>query len=69
MKFTASIEINTSQLRTIIEDYLERNGIKNVSDQDIHFIIEEVERGDQRDPWKALELTKVKIDNIRVGND
>jgi hypothetical protein len=69
MKFNATIELSDLQLRTIIEDYLEKQGIKNVSDPDIHFVIEEVERGDQRDSWKEYELTKVLIKNIRLGNE
>ena len=69
MKFNATIELSVLQLRTIIEDYFEKQGIKNVSDPDIHFVVEEIERGDQRDPWKTHELTKVLIKNIRLGNE
>lgn len=68
MKFGATITLTPNQLRTIIENYLEQQGIKNVSDQDITFIIQEVERGDQRDHWKQHELTKVEIKNILIGN-
>lgn len=69
MKFKATIEITPLELKHIIEDYLEAYGIKMVNDQDIHFIVEEVERGDQRDPWKAHELTKVKVKGLRIGED
>ena len=68
MKFGATITLTPNQLRTIIEDYLEQQGIKNVSDQDITFIVQEVTYGDQRDSWKKHELTKVEIKNILVGN-
>ena len=68
MKFSATITLTTNQLRTIIENYLEQQGVKNVSDQDIVFVVQEVERGDQRDPWKQHELTKVEIKNILIGN-
>ena len=69
MKFKATIEITPLELKHIIEDYLESHGIKMVSDQDIHFIVEEVERGDQRDHWKQHELTKVKVEGLRIGED
>ena len=69
MKFKATIEITPLELKHIIADYLESHGIKMVSDQDIHFIVEEIERGDQRDPWKVHELTKVKVEGLRIGED
>ena len=68
MKFGATVTLTPNQLRTIIEDYLEQQGIKNVSDQDITFVIQEVERGDQHDHWKQHELIKVEIKNILIGN-
>ena len=69
MKFKATIEISSLELRHIIEDYLERNGIKSVSDQDIQFIVEKKEFGNQRDSWVEHEFTKVLIDNVRVGDE
>ena len=68
MKFGATITLTPNQLRTIIENYLEQQGIKNVNDQDITFVVQEVELGDQRDHWKQHELTKVEIKNIMIGN-
>lgn len=69
MKFKATIEITPLELKHIIEDYLESHGIKMVSDQDIHFIVEEVEYGDQRDHWKQHEFIKVRIEDLRIGED
>ena len=69
MKFKATIEITPLELKHIIEDYLGPHGIKMVSDQDIHFIVEEVEHGDQRYSWKMHELTKVIVDGLRIGED
>ena len=69
MKFKATIEISSLELRHIIEDYLERNGIKSVSDQDIQFIVEKREFVNQRDSWVEHEFTKVLIDNVRVGDE
>ena len=69
MKFKATIEITPLELKHIIEDYLESHEIKMVSDQDIHFIVEEVEYGDQRDHWKQQELTKVRIEGLKIGED
>ena len=69
MKFKATIEITPLELRHIIEDYLEARGIKMVSDQDIHFIVEKQSHGDQRDSWVTYEFTKVRIDGIRIGEE
>ena len=67
MKFNATIEIDELKLRHILEEYFEQNGIKGISDPDIIFVVEEVERGDQRDHWTVHELTKVQIKNVKVG--
>lgn len=66
MKFNATIELDKIQVLEIITKALETNGFK-ISHQDIEFKIQEVERGDQRDPWKVHEFTGVKIKNIQIG--
>ena len=66
MKFNATIELDKIQVLEIITKALEANGF-NISHQDIEFKIQEVERGDQRDHWKAHEFTGVKIKNIQIG--
>ena len=67
MKMNAIIRLTPVQVMEIICDYLSENGVKNVSHQDITFVIKEVERGDQRDPYKVTELTEVQIKNIKIG--
>lgn len=66
MKFNATIELDKVQVLEIITQYLDKQGIR-VSHQDIHFKIEEVEKGTQRDSYKVYELTGIKINNIQVG--
>ena len=67
MKMNAIIRLTPVQVMEIICDSLSENGVKNVSHQDITFVIKEVERGDQRDPYKVTELTEVQIKNIKIG--
>ena len=69
MKFKATIEITPLELKHIIADYLESHGIKMVSDQDIHFIVEGMSHGNQLDSWTTYELTKVRIDGVGVGEE
>lgn len=67
MKLNATISLTPIQLMEIICDYLSKNGVTGVSHQDIVFVINEVEKGDQRDSYKTTELTEVKIKNIKIG--
>ena len=67
MVFNAKIEINSIQIKEIICNYLHQAGVREVNHQNIHFIIKEVEKGTQRDPWKEHEFQGVAIDNIQIG--
>ena len=67
MKLNATISLTPVQLAEIICNYLDENGVNNVSHQDITFVIKEVEKGNQRDPYKVSELTEVQIKNIKIG--
>lgn len=67
MSFNATITLNPTQVREALCEYLETKGVKNISHQDINFIIKSVEHGDQRDPWSTYELTAVEIKNIKLG--
>jgi hypothetical protein len=67
MKLNATISLTPIQVMEIICDYLSKNGVTGISHQDITFVIKEVEKGDQRDPYKVTELTEVKIKNIKIG--
>ena len=67
MKLSATISLTPIQVMEIICNYLNENGITNVIHQDITFVIKEVEKGNQRDPYKVTELTEVQIKNIKIG--
>jgi hypothetical protein len=67
MKLNATISLTPIQVMEILCDYLSKNGVTGVSHQDIGFIINEVEKGNQRDSYKVAELTEVKIKNIKIG--
>ena len=67
MIMNATITLNQTQMREVLCNYLERQGISNVSHQDISFVIETVEHGDQRDSWITHELTRIEIRNIKIG--
>ena len=67
MNLNAVISLTPAQVKEILCDFLSLNNIKNVNHQDITFVIKEVERGDQRDPYKVTELTAVQIKNIKIG--
>lgn len=60
MKFNATIKITPLELKHIIGDYLEKNGIKGISDRNIHFDI-------HRDSYGIAELTSVIINDILIG--
>ena len=67
MKLNASISLTPAQVAEIICKYLSEYGINNISHQDITFIIKEVEKGNQRDPYKVSELTEIQIKHIKIG--
>lgn len=66
MKFNATIELDKVQVLEIITQYLDKQGIR-ISHQDIHFKIEEVEKGNQRDSYTVHEFAGIKINNIQIG--
>ena len=65
MIMTATIQLTPLQLREIITQYCENNGVKGVSHQDIDFIIQPVEKGDS---WATYDLTGVTIKNVKINN-
>lgn len=67
MKLNATINLTPLQVMEILCDYLNKNGVTGVSHQDITFVIKEVEKGNQRDPYKVTELTEVQIKNVKIG--
>ena len=70
MRFEATITLTPGQLKSIISDYIFKQGIRGVNAaNDIIFNVGEVEMGDQRDPYKVLTLTGVTIKGIRLGEE
>ena len=69
MNFSATVELNPTQIKEIICDYLSQHGVHGVSRQDIDFVIKEVVREDQIDPWKEYSLTSIRIKNVKIGKE
>lgn len=68
MKFEATINLTPGQVKSIIGDYLFKQGIRGVNvTNDIVFNVGEVEMGNQRDSYKVLTLTGITIKGIRLG--
>lgn len=67
MKYKASLTLTIPQVKQMLCESLAHNGIEGISTQDIDFIIENVTLGDQRDPYTVAEVTKVKVNNITIG--
>lgn len=69
MIMTATIQLTPLQLKEIITQYCENNGVKGVSHQDIDFIVQAVEQGDQRDSWTTYDLTGITIKNVKIQKE
>lgn len=65
MNLRATIELDNKQIRELITKALGDEGIEIVL-ENIVFVIEKVEHGNQRDNWETSELTKIKIVNIKM---
>jgi hypothetical protein len=67
MVMNATITITELQLREILVDYLQREGMTDVSHQDIRFNVEYVQKSPQRDANGVYEFTGVTVRNVKVG--
>lgn len=65
MNLRATIELDNKQIRELITKALGDEGIE-IAPENIVFVIEKVEHGNQRDNWETNELTKIKIVNIKM---
>ena len=65
MNLRATIELDNKQIRDLITKALGDEGIE-IAPENIVFVIEKVEHGNQRDSWETSELTKIKIVNINM---
>ena len=63
----ATITLTETQLREILVEYLQREGMVGVSHQDIHFNVEYVLKSPQRDAVGVHAFTGVTVRNIKVG--
>lgn len=67
MVMNATITLTELQLREILVDYLQREGMIGASHQDIFFNVEYVKLGPERDAIGTHKFTGATIKNIKVG--
>ena len=63
----ATITLTELQLREILVEYLQREGMMGVSHQDIYFNVEYVKMSPERDACGTHKFTGVTVKNIKVG--
>lgn len=63
----ATITLTELQLREILVEYLQKEGIGFVSHQDISFNIEYVKKSADKDSCGTYEFTGVTVRNLKVG--
>ena len=68
MVMNATITLTELQLREILVEYLQREGIMGVSHPDIHFNVEYVKMSPERDAIGTHKFTGVTVKNIKVGH-
>lgn len=67
MIMNATITLTELQLREILVEYLQREGMMGVSHQDICFNVEYVKMSPERDAIGTHKFTGVTVKNIKVG--
>lgn len=67
MVMNATITLTETQLREILVEYLQREGMIGASHQDISFNVEYVKMGSERDAVGTHKFTGATIRNIKVG--
>lgn len=67
MIMNATITLTETQLREILVEYLQREGMIGASPQDISFNVEYVQLSPQRDAVGTHKFTGVTVRNIKVG--
>ena len=67
MIMTATITLTELQLREILVEYLQKEGLGFPSHQDISFNVEYVKKSTDRDACGTHEFTGVTIRNLKVG--
>lgn len=67
MVMNATITLTETQIREILVEYLQREGMIGASHQDISFNVEYVKMGPERDAIGTHKFTGATIKNIKVG--
>lgn len=67
MVMNATITLTETQIREILVEYLQREGMIGASHQDIHFNVEYVKMGPERDAVGTHKFTGATVKNIKVG--
>ena len=67
MVMNATITLTELQIREILVEYLQREGMMGASHQDISFNVEYVKLSPERDSTGTHKFTGVTIRNIKVG--
>lgn len=67
MVMNATITLTDLQLREILVDYLQREGMLGVSHQDISFNVEYVKMSPERDAVGTHKFTGATVRNVKVG--
>lgn len=67
MVMNATITLTELQLREILVDYLQREGMLGVSHQDISFNVEYVKTNPERDAVGTHKFTGATVRNVKVG--
>lgn len=67
MVMNATITLTELQIREILVDYLQREGMIGVSHQDISFNVEYVKTCPERDAIGIHKFTGATVKNIKVG--
>lgn len=68
MVMNATVTLTELQLREILVEYLQREGMIGVSHQDISFNVEYVTKGPERDAVGTHKFTGATVRNVKVGH-
>lgn len=68
MIMNATVTLTELQIREILVDYLQREGMIGVSHQDISFNVEYVKMSPERDATGFHKFTGATVKNIKIGH-
>lgn len=67
MVMNATITLTETQIREILVEYLQREGIIGIGPSDLCFNVEYVKMSPERDATGIHKFTGVKVTNVKVG--